>query len=209
MSMEEQVLVVPRARFEELGAFQGLRTDLAGAWPELLDAAHARFLPRSLAENDPSFKQIIPYAVLRHNGKILRYFRGGSSGEKRLVAKASIGIGGHVNIGDLVDESGREGVVSLNAYKRAVAREVAEEIVLAGGFSDRIAALLNDDSNDVGRVHLGVVHLFDLEAGGAEPGEAALHNFSFLSPDALRAERDLLETWSQILADAPGFVEQA
>ena len=125
-----------------------------------------------------------------------------------MVAKASIGIGGHINIADLVDETGRVGAVSIDAYKRAVAREVAEEIVLEGCFSDRIAALLNDDSNDVGRVHLGVVHLFDLEAGGAEPGEAALHNFSFVSPDELRAERDLLETWSQILADAPGFIEQ-
>jgi predicted NUDIX family phosphoesterase len=208
MANEEQVLVIPRTRFDALGAFQGLRCDITGLWPELLDPAYTSFLPRSAAENNPSFKQIIPYAVLRYEGKILRYFRGGASGEKRLVAKASIGIGGHIHKGDLVDANGMTGDVSIDTYRRAVNREIAEEIVLAGGFTERIVALLNDDSNDVGRVHLGVVHFFDLDEDGAEPGEAALRDFSFLFPQELRAQRNCLETWSQILVDAPGFLEQ-
>ncbi len=195
--MEEHVLVVPRSRFDELGAFQGLSDRVSEVLPLLLDPAHNSFLARSLAENDPGFKQIIPYCVLRHEGRILRYFRGGSSGEKRLVAKASIGIGGHINEDDQL-----HGSVDFSTYQRAVERELAEEIHLSGTHSNRLVALLNDDSNDVGQVHLGVVHLIELSSAQVAPGEAALTDFSFLTLAELRAEADLLETWSRLLVDS-------
>jgi predicted NUDIX family phosphoesterase len=194
---DENVLVVRRALFDELGAFQGLSAETDRFIDAFLKRENNFFLPRSRAEDDPTHKQIIPYAVFTHGGKILHYVRGSKSGEKRLVAKGSIGIGGHINDGD-------ESLFSFDrdAYRAAVRREIAEELQLGGGFTDRIVALINDDSNDVGRVHLGIVHLVDLENADVRAGEKAIAELGFLSIEELRARRDSLETWSQIVVDA-------
>ena len=95
--------------------------------------------------------------VFTFDGTILHYVRGAKSGEKRLVAKGSIGIGGHINDND-------ESLFSFDrdAYRVAVRREIEEELKLEGAYEDRVAALINDDSTDVGRVHLGVVHVVAL-----------------------------------------------
>src|ERR1700722_9574637 len=97
---EEQVLVIPTRIFHEAGLFQGLSRDVARYQPALLDPAHFSFLPRSLAENDPSYKQLIPYVVLKYRDQIFHYRRGQGAGEKRLRALRSIGIGGHINPSD-------------------------------------------------------------------------------------------------------------
>ena len=94
---EEQVLVVRRELFDALGSFQGLCPRVGDYLPTFLDRKNNFFVPRSAAEEDPTLKQLIPYAVFLHGGKILHYTRGAKSGEKRLVAKSSIGIGGHIN----------------------------------------------------------------------------------------------------------------
>ena len=91
---EEMILVVRRALFDALGPFQGFSARVDRYLPALLDRENNFFAPRSSAETDPSLKQIIPYALIVANGKLLRYRRGKSSGEQRLVAKGSIGIGG-------------------------------------------------------------------------------------------------------------------
>jgi len=94
---EELVLTFPRTLLDEIGSFQGLRTDIAAYVPRILEAQNTRYVPRSLAEDDPSLKQIIPYVLVRRGDTLLHYVRGKGSGEKRLVAKGSIGIGGHIN----------------------------------------------------------------------------------------------------------------
>ncbi|MGH8046776.1 MAG: hypothetical protein ACREKL_05985, partial [Chthoniobacterales bacterium] len=179
-----------------LGSFQGFQRDAQRYLDVFLRRENNFFEPRSTAESDPSLKQIIPYAVFVHDGRILRYVRGGKSGEKRLVAMASIGIGGHINDGD-------EGLFAFNedAYRIAVEREIAEELRLGGGFSDRVVGLINDDSTEVGRVHLGVVHLVALESADVKPGEAAITQLEFVTPEELREQRGSLETWSQIVLD--------
>ncbi len=193
---DEQVLVVRRSLFDQLGSFQGFCAEPRRYLEVFLRRENNFFAPRSTAETDPSLKQIIPYAVFTHGGKILRYVRGGKSGEKRLVAKASIGIGGHINDSD-------EGLFAFNedAYRIAVEREINEELRLEGGFTDRVVGLINDDSNEVGRVHLGVVHCVELASAAVTPGEAAIARLEFVTPDSLIAEREDLETWSQIVAD--------
>src|SRR4030042_529660 len=114
------------------------------------------FMNRAEVEEDPSYKQLIPYVIMSCDGKYLNYVRGRRAGEKRLVGLRSIGIGGHINPVDnevpVFDTDFRE------MYAAAVEREVAEEVNVEAGHSDRIAALLNDDSNRVGSVHLGIVH---------------------------------------------------
>jgi len=193
---EEMVLVVRRSLLESLGMFQGLQFDVARYLPAMLARQNNFFTPRSSAETDPSLKQIIPYSILRSAGKILRYKRGKKSGEQRLVAKGSIGIGGHMNDND-------EGLFALemDAYLAGVRREIDEELIIERPTSTRIGALINDDSNDVGQVHLGVVHIFDLPRPAAEKRESMILNIEFLTTEQLRAERDTLETWSQICVD--------
>ena len=96
----ENVLVVRRTLFDELGAFQGFEPKIDRYLEMFLNRQNNFFVPRSRAEEDPTFKQIIPYAVFTSGEKILHYVRGAKSGEKRLVSKGSIGIGGHINDND-------------------------------------------------------------------------------------------------------------
>ena len=83
----------------------------------------------------------------------------------------------------------------------AMRREISEELKLGGGFTDRVVGLINDDSNEVGQVHLGVIHLVELESADVQPGEAAIVQLEFVTPEALVEGREQLESWSQIVAD--------
>jgi predicted NUDIX family phosphoesterase len=123
--------------------------------------------------------------------------RGKKAGEQRLVAKGSIGIGGHMNDTD-------ESLFAWDeaAYRAGVEREVNEEITIGSSFEDRIVALLNDDTTEVGRVHLGIVHVFRLAEPKVEKREAMITNLAFLTRDELMARRDTLETWSQLCVDS-------
>lgn len=192
----EHVLVVPRALFDELGAFQGLSFEVGRYLPAFLDPANNYFLQRDEAEHDPSKKQIIPYALFHHGGKFLRYVRSKKTGEQRLAAKASLGIGGHINAEDAAAAS-----LERSTYLAGVEREIAEELNISGGWSQRTVALLNDDSNEVGQVHLGVVHLVELETDRISSNEETIADVGFYTPDELRAERERLETWSQFCLD--------
>jgi predicted NUDIX family phosphoesterase len=153
-------------------------------------------MARSLAETDPSFKQIIPYAIFTHKGRILSYVRGGKGGEKRLASKRSIGIGGHMNDTDSNGEN-----FDLEAYHRALQREISEELHINSSYKQRAVALLNDDSTEVGRVHIGVVHVFECDSDDIACGEAVITDLAFLDQETLRAQRSDLETWSQICVD--------
>ena len=193
---DERVLVIPRPLFESLGAFQGLTTDVDRYLPAFLDPANNHFLARDDAEEDPSHKQIIPYALFHHQGRLLHYVRGGKTGEKRLASKGSLGIGGHINSEDAAQSS-----IERSTYLTGVEREMNEELVLRTAYRQRIVALINDDSNEVGQVHIGVVHLFDLDSPDVAANEAPITQLEFLTRDELAARRDLLETWSQICFD--------
>ncbi len=194
---DENILVIKRHLFDELGAFQGLNFEPCKYLDSILSRGNNFFLPRAQAEKDPNHKQIIPYALLTHGDKVLHYVRGKRAGEQRLVAKGSIGIGGHMNESD-------ESLFALDeaAYRAGVEREVAEEIAIKTKFEDRIVALLNDDSTEVGQVHLGVVHVFKLPEPNVEKREAMITSLAFLDKNELLARRDSLETWSQICLDS-------
>jgi len=190
------ILVVRRALFDELGAFQGLNFEVGRYLPALLARENNFFAPRSAAETDPTLKQIIPYTLLVHEGRVLHYVRGKKAGEQRLVAKGSMGIGGHINDHD-------EGLFAMDraAYEAAVRREVGEELRVGASYSDHVVALLNDDSNEVGKVHLGVVHVFHLSSADVQKGEAMITELQFLDRAGLAAQRDRMESWSQICFD--------
>lgn len=190
--MDERVLVVPAERLRAAGLFQGF-TDRAGHYlPLLLDAAWMRFVPRPLAETDPSLKQLIPYAVLCHGGRVFHYARAGG-GEARLRAKRSIGLGGHINDVD--------GLAGPEAYRAGLLRELGEEADLPGPWRERCIGLINDDATPVGQVHLGVVHLIELPSPGVRLREAALVAGGFATVGELRREAEAFESWSRFLLE--------
>ena len=156
----------------------------------------ATFRPRSEVEDDPSLKQIIPYVVFRSAGAVFCYTRGKSGGEARLRRRRSLGVGGHVA------EEDADGRGTLDAYEMALRRELDEEVEVASPGTLRRVGLINDDATPVGRVHLGVVHLYDLDRPAVSPREDALAEPGFVAVDHLRAEWDQFETWSQICIDA-------
>ena len=196
---DENVLVVRRSLFDELGSFHGLNFEPEKYLQALLSRGNNFFLPRAQAENDPTHKQIIPYAIIAHGDTVLHYVRGKKAGEQRLVAKGSIGIGGHMN---QEDESLFNFAIDEAAYRAGVEREVNEEIKIETPFEDRIVALLNDDTTEVGRVHLGIVHVFRLAEPKVAKREAMITNLAFLKKEELLARRDNLETWSQLCVDS-------
>ncbi len=193
----ENVLVVRRSLFDQLGSFQGLNFESHKYLDAFLSRGNNFFLPRPEAENNPAYKQIIPYALIAFGNRVVYYVRGKKAGEQRLVAKGSIGIGGHMNESD-------ESLFALDeqAYRVGVEREVNEEIKIDTQFDDRIVALLNDDTTDVGRVHLAIVHVFKLAEPKVEKREAMITGLTFLTKEELVARRESLETWSQICVDS-------
>lgn len=197
---DEKVLVVSRALFDSIGTFQGVSTLHPTHYLErFLAPGVAFFMDRADAEADSGFKQIIPYVLFHCNGKWLRYTRGGSGGEARLHDKGSLGIGGHINP---VDWRGAE--QGMDTYLAGVERELAEEVTWSGPVKQRLFGLINDDSNEVGSVHLGVIHIFDVENENVVANEKALSSIGFYTLDELRSPQifDGLETWSQLSVNA-------
>jgi predicted NUDIX family phosphoesterase len=195
MVQEEQVLVVERKVLEQAGMFQGLTFDVRRYLDKLFVPGVPRFIPRPKAEANPNYKQLIPYVIMSCDGKYLSYVRGRRAGEARLTGLRSIGIGGHINPADdmpLFSSDFRE------AYRSAVEREVAEEVSVEAGHSDKIVALLNDDSTEVGSVHLGIVHHWVLDSPNVSRREQVITQMAFMSPAELRETKDSMETWSQL-----------
>ncbi|MEZ6056475.1 MAG: phosphoesterase [Planctomycetaceae bacterium] len=186
----EQVLVVPTALFHEIGPFQGFQANSTPYLEKLLDPAHTSYRPRNEVEEDPSFKQLIPYCIFRHEEKVFFYRRGKGIGEGRLLSKRSVGIGGHIST---IDEGGASSV-----YLEGMRREIEEEVFLESTYSERLVGLINDDETEVGRVHLGIVHIFDLESPQVLPREQSIVETGFAQPAELIGDFDSFETWSQI-----------
>lgn len=208
MPQEEQVLVFKREVLDRIETFHGLQFDIARYLPELFAPGVLRFMPRSQAEADPTYKQLIPYVIMTHAGKYLNYVRGKRAGETRLVEKRSIGIGGHINPVDdtpLLNTDFRTDFREI--YITAVDREVAEEVTVSANHTDRVVALLNDDSNEVGSVHLGIVHYWTLDSEAVEKREQMITRMTFMTTDQLQEVRDTLETWSSLCLD--GLSEMA
>jgi predicted NUDIX family phosphoesterase len=197
MAQEEQVLVIETEILERLGVFQGLAFDIDRYLREIFVQGVPRFIPRSQAEKDPSHKQLIPYVIMAHQCKYFSYVRGKRAGESRLVGNRSVGIGGHINpVDDMPLFSDFK-----QTYIAAVEREVAEEVIVETTYTDNIVALLNDDSNEVGSVHLGIVHYWNLDSPKIDKKEQMITQMAFMTPEELQQARDTLETWSQKCLD--------
>lgn len=193
---EVRVLVVPARELDRLGRFQGFSDDVPRYFDGLLRPDLLEFRPRAEMEENPSYKQLIPYVVIRCGDSIFCYTRGKSQGEARLHAKRSLGIGGHV------DETDADGRATPEAYDMALRRELDEEVAIASPGELLRVGLINDDSTPVGTVHLGVVYMYRLERPEVEAREDGLTDAGFVSMGEILAGRDRFETWSQICIDA-------
>lgn len=191
-STVEHVLVVPTLLFHEVGHFQGFTPNVRPYLDTLFDPNYVSYRPRPEVEGDPSFKQLIPYCIFRWQGQIFSYTRGGGQGDARLRSKRSVGIGGHISSEDQLS--------GTSVYKEAMC-EIGEEVFLETEFTEQCVGLINDDLTDVGRVHLGVVHIFDLEQPKVRPREESIIESGFAQPSQLAQQRDQFETWSQICLD--------
>ena len=194
MSLAERVLVIPTAHFQAVGYFHGFRRSDEAYRQALLDPRQFSFRARSEVETNPSFKQLIPYVVLRCGGEIFHYRRGGTGTEKRLASLRSVGIGGHISEADAAGEG--------DPYRNGMLRELAEEIEIGGPYREQLLGFINDDRTPVGIVHLGVVHVFDLEQTAAAAREEAIAESGFAPLAELTARSGEFETWSQFVLEA-------
>jgi predicted NUDIX family phosphoesterase len=193
MPKDEEVLVVPALLLDQLGTFSGFTTAIDRYLPAILDPNHQSFRPRSLVETDPSYKQLIPYVILECNNeqgtKLFQYTRGKGQGEARLHALKSVGIGGHISVEDAQGD---------DWYRVGMQRELTEEVDIGCGGTDRIVGLIYDDTSEVGRVHLGVVHIMQLSSCKVHPRENHLLDSGFRPVEEIKSDSRSMETWSQL-----------
>ena len=183
--MAELVLVVPRASMPDGAGWYGLRTDGLAGFPALV-AADGRFRPRAEMEVDPDFKQVIPYLVLRDGERYFLMQRTRAGADARLHDRYSIGVGGHLNPGDEDLDGG-------------LRREWSEEVVADFVPEFELIALLNDDTTEVGAVHLGAVYVADAAGRPVTIRETEKLTGSFVAPAAVEMVADRLETWSRLV----------
>ena len=196
----EKVLVFPTELLEELGIFEGLflGPNLDNYTRILLESGKLEYMERSAAEKNPKFKQLIPYTILLRNQHVFCYQRTKNGGEPRLHDLWSIGVGGHINPGD---GEGKE------AYEQAFRREIAEEVLITGNINKApIVALVNDNSNEVGKVHFGVVHTIQVGSSSFRFLDQTIQKGFFQEPAVLKNNIDIFESWSKLLID--GYLRQ-
>jgi predicted NUDIX family phosphoesterase len=187
----ERVLCVKREDVFPDGAWHGFVSKNLERHQQLIRERHF-FMPRAEVENDPSYQQIIPYVVFRHGDRYLLTHRLRASSEKRLRKQYSLGVGGHINPGDL--EAGDPILDGLR-------REWQEEVVYQGKFEARLLGLLNDDSSPVSKVHLGVVFLVDGDTPDIAIRETDKLAGELLTLEEMRRFYLEMESWSQMVYD--------
>ena len=192
-NLNSPILCFPSELLDRLGRFRGISTDVDLFFPRIVTPPDCRYVVRAEAETDPSFKQVIPYVLFVLNGSIFSYRRGKRGSEKRLHDLRSVGIGGHIETVDRM-------LFSQNTmgYYEALWREVNEEVNVVPDCEAECVALINDDSNGVGRVHFGVVHVIRLQNDQISKNESTI-----AEPDLIPIEKAVrnignYETWSQL-----------
>jgi predicted NUDIX family phosphoesterase len=181
---DERVYVVPRSAVLDEAGWHGIRTDGLDAFVAALER-DGRYEPRDAMETDPSFKQVIPYLVLRDGGRYFLMQRTAAGGDVRLHGRYSIGVGGHLNPGD-------------GGLLGGLRREWSEELVADFVPEFRLVALLNDDTTEVGAVHIGAVYVADAAGRPVTIRETDKLSGSFVDAAAVAAVIDRLETWSRL-----------
>jgi predicted NUDIX family phosphoesterase len=151
------------------------------------------FMPRDLAEYDFEHKQVIPYLIIRNNNSYLLLQRTSKQSEKRLHNKFSLGIGGHIN-----PESSDHG---NNLIIGGLYKELNEEVLINKPYDLKFIGTINDESNSVSRVHLGLLYELEVQSAEYEVLEKDKMSAQWENRDNLIQYYDRMETWSQIVCD--------
>jgi len=189
-SRDEYVMVFPSALLRRIGYFQGLSFEPEKYMQVILEDDGYRFMKREDAEVDPDYKQLIPYVIFRYENGLFSYRRGKLLTEQRLLGNYSIGIGGHISVED-PSLFGRH-------YEEGLRREINEELAIRDNYRLQLVGLINDDTNEVGRVHFGVVHVATLESPSVAAREKSINEVKLLTVPELRARLDRYENWSKM-----------
>lgn len=192
--MDEKILCFSAVLLDELGSFQGISFEVEKYFPKIVTPPNCHYVQRGEAENDPSQKQVIPYALFLHGDSIFVYRRGKLGSESRLHELYSVGIGGHIDW----KKDAYLFKKDHENYADAMIREITEEVNLAPGYTESCVALINDDSNDVGRVHFGVVHLFKLADSAISKKESKITDAGLVPVERAVKNLDKYESWSQL-----------
>ena len=187
----EQVLCVKREDIFPDGAWHGFVSEGLERHQAVIREHHV-FMPRADVEDDPNYQQIIPYVVFRHDDRYFLTHRLRASSERRLRKQYSLGLGGHINPGDL--EGG-------DPIQDGLKREWEEEVIYEGSFEAHLIGLLNDESSPVSKVHLGVVFLVDGDRPEITIRETDKLAGELLTLNEMRIYYLGMESWSQMVYD--------
>ena len=212
--MAESVLCIPSSRLDSLGRFQGYCNDFKYI-NKLFDNNQSSysFFPRWQIESDPSYKQVVTYSIIqygqyRDDTLFFSYTRGKAGGEDRLKRKLSIGIGGHIS--DSVMQLPNTKIPYpypnskwITRFRLEARREIDEEIIYSSTNPIHIlSGIINDDSDAVGQVHVGVVYIFMCNNPDISPRESAIRDGQMVTFDSLKQNRESYESWSKIVIDS-------
>lgn len=186
----EHVLVFPTEVLHQIGYFQGLKKEVEPYLKVIFDPKVTQYKVRTEVESNVCFKQLIPYVVLKCGDQVYTYVRGRELSEKRLLDKYSIGLGGHIVAED-------ESLFS-NVYDRAMEREIEEEVTIGSEYTQQRVALINDDFDEVGAVHFGIVEIFELKEPKVKKKEQSIKKARFVPIKWLKKNIDKFERWSQL-----------
>jgi len=182
----ERILVVPTEKILPYVGEKGLFTGHEEELYALIEAEHS-FMPRPEAEQDPGHKQIIPYIILTRGDEVFATRRSSKGGESRLHGRIALGLGGHIN----TDDDDSPGI-----FRRGLLRELSEEAEYTAVGELIPRGVINDDTTEVGKVHLGF--LFTLEVSDAAVRETEKLEGLWILRRDLPSYVDRMEGWSEI-----------
>ena len=192
IKLKSRVLCFPSILLDELGRFQGICTDVSAYFPNIIEKPNFQFVEREVAESSFEYKQVIPYVILLYKDKVFSYRRGKSGSESSLHELYSVGLGGHIEDNDTLLWSSDE-----VGYKEALLRELFEEVSIDSDYEESCTGLINDDSDNVGRLHFGLVHIVKLANKKVKKRESVITDAGFISIQNAIKNIVHYETWSQ------------
>ncbi|HTM06248.1 MAG TPA: hypothetical protein VL201_03315 [Patescibacteria group bacterium] len=183
----EMILVVKRDHLFPEGPWQGIKEVCFDQYTSIIEQ-HKEFIPRGIAEEDPTYKQIIPYLIFHYEDSYFLMQRSATASEERLQNKYSLGIGGHIRQEDIAGQS-------IFDWAR---REFYEEVAYEGSVSVKPLGIINDDTNAVGQVHIGFVLLVEGMQGNISV-KSELKSGRLVPLEECMQYNKYLESWSQMV----------